>query len=108
LRSFDLSERRACKLLGVDRAAIGMSRDGIGTRSYVTSLVKLARQKRRYGYRRLQPVLERRGQAVNVIGFIGCMLSTGITVPAPSFCNSCEVSNSLLREVCREKSLDRR
>ncbi|MHB1939068.1 MAG: IS3 family transposase [Acidobacteriaceae bacterium] len=29
-------------------------------------LVKLARQKPRYGYRRLHAVLERRGQAVNV------------------------------------------
>lgn len=29
-------------------------------------LVKLATQKKRYGYRRLHAVLERRGQAVNV------------------------------------------
>lgn len=63
---FRLSERRACKLLGVDRASYRYEPKPDGNAELREELVKLARQKPRYGYRRLHAVLERRGLAVNV------------------------------------------
>ena len=61
-----MSERRACKLLGVDRASYRYEPRPDRNAELREELVKLARQKPRYGYRRLHAVLERRGQAVNV------------------------------------------
>jgi len=61
-----VSERRACKLLGVDRASYRYEPQPDRNAELRDELVKLARQKPRYGYRRLHAVLERRGQAVNV------------------------------------------
>ena len=61
-----MSERRACKLLGVDRASYRYEPGPDRNTELREKLVKLARQKPRYGYRRLHAVLERRGQAVNV------------------------------------------
>ena len=61
-----VSERRACKLLGVDRASYRYEPKPDRNAELREELVKLARQKPRYGYRRLHAVLERRGQAVNV------------------------------------------
>ena len=63
---FHLSERRACKLLGVDRASYRYEPKPDRNAELREELVKLARQKLRYGYRRLHAVLERRGKAVNV------------------------------------------
>lgn len=61
-----MSERRACKLLGVDRASYRYEPRPDRNAELREELVKLARQKPRYGYRRLHAVLERRGEAVNV------------------------------------------
>ena len=61
-----MSERRACKLLGVDRASYRYEPVFDRNAELREELVKLARQKPRYGYRRLHAVLERRGQAVNM------------------------------------------
>jgi len=61
-----VSERRACKLLDVDRASYRYEPQPDRNAELREELVKLARQKPRYGYRRLHAVLERRGQAVNV------------------------------------------
>jgi putative transposase len=64
--AFHLSERRACKLLGVDRASYRYEPRPDRNAELREELLKLARQKPRFGYRRLHAVLERRGQAVNV------------------------------------------
>ena len=61
-----MSERRACKLLGVDRASYRYEPKPDRNAELREELVKLARQKPRYGYRRLHAVLERRGERVNV------------------------------------------
>ena len=61
-----MSERRARKLLGVDRASYRYEPKRDRNAEPREELVKLARQKPRYGYRRLHAVLERRSQAVNV------------------------------------------
>ena len=66
LRSaYEMSERRACRVLGVDRASVryqavrpddGVLRD---------RLKALAQERRRFGYRRLHVMLRREGHAVN-------------------------------------------
>ena len=43
-------------------------------------LIKLARQKPRFGYRRLHAILERRGQAVNVKRIYRLYTETGLAV----------------------------
>jgi putative transposase len=63
---YRLSERRACKLVGVDRASYRYEPRPDRNAELRAELVKLARQKPRYGYRRLHAVLERRGERVNV------------------------------------------
>jgi len=60
-----VSERRACKLLGVDRASYRYE-PVFDRNAELREELELARQKPRYGYRRLHAVLERRGQAVNM------------------------------------------
>ena len=52
--------------MGVDRASNRYEPKPDRNAELREELVKLARQKPRFGYRRLHAVLERRGQAVNV------------------------------------------
>ena len=63
---FRLSERTACKLLGVERSSYRNEPRADRNIALREELVKLARQKPRYGYRRLHALLERRGHEVNV------------------------------------------
>ena len=62
---FGLSERRACELNDMDRSSYryepGEDRDA----ELRTRLTELARQKPRFGYRRLGVLLEKKGEAVN-------------------------------------------
>lgn len=60
-----LSERRACKLLKVDRTSYRYEPKPDRNEELRQKLIELARQKPRYGYRRLQALLERRGWRVN-------------------------------------------
>jgi putative transposase len=53
---FRLSERTACKLLGVDRSSYRYEARSDGNVELRAELVKLARQKPRFGYRRLHAV----------------------------------------------------
>ena len=60
-----LSERHACKLLEVDRTSYRYEPQpdrNVGLRQ---ELIELAKQRPRYGCRRLLALLERRGWAVN-------------------------------------------
>ena len=61
-----MSERTACKLLGVERSSYRYEPRPDRNMELREALVKLARQKPRYGYRRLHVLLERRGHEVNV------------------------------------------
>ena len=63
---FRLSERTACKLLGVERSSYRYEPRPDRNIELREALVKLARQKPRYGYRRLHALLSRRGHEVNV------------------------------------------
>lgn len=61
-----LSERRACMLLELDRSSYRYEAVPDGNAELRRKLVELARQKPRYGYRRLHVVLLRRGFLANV------------------------------------------
>ncbi len=63
---FRLSERTACKLLKVERSSYRYEPRPDRNVELRGELVKLARQKPRYGYRRLHALLSRGGQEVNV------------------------------------------
>ncbi len=63
---FHLSERTACKLLGVERSSYRYEPRPDRNAALREELVKLARLKPRYGYRRLHALLSRRGHEVNV------------------------------------------
>jgi putative transposase len=63
---FRLSERTACKLLGVERSSYRYDPRPDRNAELRDALVQLARQKPRYGYRRLHALLCRRGHEVNV------------------------------------------
>jgi putative transposase len=63
---YRLSERTACKLLEVDRSTYRYEPRPDHNAELREDLVKLARQKPRYGYRRLHALLSRRGYEVNV------------------------------------------
>ena len=61
-----LSERTACKLLDVERSSYRYEPRPDRNAELREELLKLARRKPRYGYRRLHALLDRRGHAVNV------------------------------------------
>ena len=61
-----LSERHACRLLGLDRTTYRYEARPDGNEELREALVALARQKPRYGYRRLWAILTRRGWEANV------------------------------------------
>jgi putative transposase len=61
-----LSERRACRLLELDRSSYRYQAVADGDAELRGKLLELARQKPRYGYRRLNVLLQRQGQTVNV------------------------------------------
>ena len=75
-----LSERRACKLLGMERSSYRYEPRpdcNVGLRE---DLLKLARQKPRYGYRRLHALLSRRGHEVNVKRIYRLYVEEGLMV----------------------------
>lgn len=58
---FGYSERQACKLMGVDRTSYRYQPRPDHNAALREELIALARQKPRYGYRRLTVLLEKRG-----------------------------------------------
>jgi putative transposase len=64
---FHLSERRACKLLGMDRGSYRYEPRPDHNGPLREALLELARQKPRYGYRRLHALLVRRCYPVSVM-----------------------------------------
>lgn len=61
-----LSERQACRLLELDRSTYRYEARPDSNSQLREALLALARQKPRYGYRRLWAMLDRRGWKVNV------------------------------------------
>ncbi len=62
---YGVSERRACKLLGMDRSSYRYEPQPDRNAPLRQELIALARQRPRYGYRRLGALLSRRGYRVN-------------------------------------------
>jgi len=65
MEEFHRSERRACKLLDLDRSSHRYQPRPDRNAELRRELVNLARQKPRYGYRRLHALIERRGFAAS-------------------------------------------
>jgi len=63
---YRLSERTACKLLEMERSSYRYEPRPDRNAELREALLQLARQKPRYGYRRLHALLSRRGYEVNV------------------------------------------
>jgi len=67
-RAFEMSERRACRVIGTDRTSVryqGVRPDDEVLRE---RLKALAQERRRFGYRRLHVLLRREGHAINKAG----------------------------------------
>jgi len=60
IEQFSMTERRACKLVGLDRSSYRYDPRSDHNAALRQELVNLARQKPRYGYRRLHALLTRR------------------------------------------------
>ena len=65
INEYRFSERGACKLLTMDRSSYRYEPVVDNNEALRQELIEVARQKPRYGYRRLQVLLERRGWKVN-------------------------------------------
>ena len=66
LRStYEMSERRACRVIGADRASVRYQATRPDDGPLRERLKALAQERRRFGYRRLHVLLRREGQAVN-------------------------------------------
>ena len=66
MTEFGFSERQACRLLDLDRTSFRYAAQPDQDAALREQLIGLARQKPRYGYRRLWAVLSRQGWSVNV------------------------------------------
>jgi putative transposase len=77
---FAVSERRACKLLGVDRGSYRYEPRPDRNTSLREALVTLARQKPRYGYRRLHALLTRREHPASVMRIYRLYRAEGLAV----------------------------
>jgi putative transposase len=63
--SFAVSQRRACGLIGIHRSTIRYRAKERDDRTLQQRLAELARERRRFGYRRLHILLRREGHRVN-------------------------------------------
>ena len=64
-QAFQMSERRACRVIGTDRASVRYRAVRPEDGALRERLKALAQQRRRFGYRRLYVLLRREGQVVN-------------------------------------------
>src|ERR1700685_2627092 len=79
-QQFQVSERRACKLLGMDRGSYRYEPRPDRNVHLREALVALARQKPRYGYRRLHALLERRDHPASVMRIYRLYREEGLAV----------------------------
>lgn len=63
--TYEMSERRACRVIGVDRASVRYQATRPDDGVLRERLKALAQERRRFGYRRLHGLLRREGQVVN-------------------------------------------
>jgi putative transposase len=77
---FQVSERRACKLLGMDRGSYRYEPGSDRNAELRETLVALARQKLRYGYRRVHALLTKRDHPASVMRIYRLYRSEGLAV----------------------------
>ena len=65
LAAFAMSERQACRVVGVDRSSVRYRASKPDDGVLRERLKALAQERRRFGYRRLNVLLRREGHAVN-------------------------------------------
>lgn len=75
-----VSERRACKLIGLDRSTYRYEARPDHNAKLREEMLALARQKPRYGYRRLHAVLERQGQKSSPMRLFRLYQEAGLAV----------------------------
>jgi putative transposase len=64
-RAFEMSERRACRVIGTDRTSVRYQAIRPDDEELRERLKVLAQERRRFGYRRLHVLLRREGHAIN-------------------------------------------
>ena len=64
-QTFEMSERRACRVIGTDRTSVRYQATRPDDAALRERLKALAQERRRFGYRRLHVLLRREGHAVN-------------------------------------------
>jgi len=64
-QTFQMSERRACRVIGTDRTSVRYQATRPDDAALRERLKALAQERRRFGYRRLHVLLRREGHAVN-------------------------------------------
>ena len=77
---YRVSERRACKLLGMDRGSYRYEPRPDRNAELREALVALARQKPRFGYRRLHAVLSKRNHPASVMRIYRLYRAEGLAV----------------------------
>jgi putative transposase len=83
LRTKGVSERRACRLLGLGRSSLRYRPREGRDEALRRRLLDLARRHTRYGYRRAWAVLRREGWAVNLKRVHRVWKELGLSVPRP-------------------------
>ena len=78
---FTVSERCACRLVGVSRSTVRYRLQRKDDAALVERLRELARQRPRFGYRRLHALLRREGQMVNHKRVYRVYRAAGLAVP---------------------------
>src|ERR1700730_10555632 len=80
MEQYEMSERQACKLVDLDRSSYRYKPRPDHNAELRQELVHLARQKPRYGYRRLHAVLSRRGSPVSAQRVYRVYRAEGLTI----------------------------
>jgi putative transposase len=78
---FPVSERHACRLVGVSRSTVRYRKRSRDDTTLVERLRELARQRPRFGYRRLHALLRREGEEVNHKRVYRLYRAAGLAVP---------------------------
>ena len=65
VRTYEMSQRRACSVTGADRSMVRYQRRRPDDAELRERLRALAAERRRFGYRRLHVLLRREGHAIN-------------------------------------------
>lgn len=78
---FSVSERQACRLVGIPRSTVRYRHRKRGDATLVTRLQELIQQRPRFGYRRLHALLRREGETVNHKRVYRVYRAAGLAVP---------------------------